>query len=251
MTRVGLISDIHGNAFALDAVLAELERDGVDEIVCLGDVAVGPQPRETLARVRALGCPVIMGNWDAWFLDPPLPPADDEIALKLHDSARFWSQLVEGDDLDYMRTFLPAYELDLGAGEPAICFHGSPTSYDDFIYAATPDEDLLRMLGDERRATMIGGHSHVQLLRRLQHDLFVNPGSVGLPFADWWPNRVRIARDAEYGVIEHGGDGIRVELRSTPYDVAAHQRLLLDSGVPHAQWWVDSWLAPDERLSGS
>ena len=52
--RVGLISDIHGNLLALDAVLAELEREQLDGLVCLGDVAVGPQPRETLARAGRL-----------------------------------------------------------------------------------------------------------------------------------------------------------------------------------------------------
>ena len=62
--RVGLISDIHGNRLALDAVVSELEREGVDRIVCLGDVAVGPQPAEALEGIRELGCPVVMGNWD-------------------------------------------------------------------------------------------------------------------------------------------------------------------------------------------
>ena len=243
MTRIGLVSDIHGNVFALDAVLAELEREELDGIVCLGDVASGPQPREALDRVRALGCPVIMGNWDAWFLDPPPPPPEgDEIALKLHESALFWSELVTAADLDYIRTFLPTYELDLGADEPAICFHGSPTSYDDFIFAATPEAEVTRMLADGRRPTMIGGHSHVQLVRRIEHDLFVNPGSVGLPFSDWWPHRVRIARDAEYGLIEYADGRLRVELRTTPYDLEGLQRFLLESGLQHGQWWVDSWV---------
>ena len=55
--RLGLISDIHGNRLALDAVLEELEREGVDEFICLGDVAVGPQPAEALERVRELEVP--------------------------------------------------------------------------------------------------------------------------------------------------------------------------------------------------
>src|SRR5262249_30373005 len=184
--RVALISDIHGNLFALDAALAELEREGIDRIVCLGDVAVGPQPVETLARIRELGCPVVMGNWDAFFLDKPPPPSgSDEVAMKLWGLGCFWADQLSSDDLDYMRTFVRTYDLELGDGTPAICFHGSPTSFDDFIYATTPDDELIAKLADKRRALMIGGHSHVQLARRLQHDLFVSPGSVGLAFADW------------------------------------------------------------------
>ena len=67
--HLALIADIHGNLPALDAVLAELDREGVDRIVCLGDISIGPQPVEALERIRALGCPVILGNWDAWLVD--------------------------------------------------------------------------------------------------------------------------------------------------------------------------------------
>ena len=143
-----------------------------------------------------------MGNWDAWFLDRPAPPSDD-VGLKLHEITAFWADQVDDDDLAYMRTFVPQLELPLENGETALCFHASPTSYDHFIFATTPDDELRRMFGDARAAVMIGGHAHLQLLRRFEQILFVNPGSVGLPFSDWWPNRVRIAPRAEYGLLVH------------------------------------------------
>ena len=77
--RLGLISDIHGNRPALDAVVAELEKEDLDQIVCLGDVAVGPQPGEALAGIRALDSLNVMGNWDACFLEG-MPEAKDEVA---------------------------------------------------------------------------------------------------------------------------------------------------------------------------
>jgi predicted phosphodiesterase len=240
MSRIGLISDIHGNLLALDAVLAELDREQLDGLICLGDVAVGPQAHETLARVRGLDCPVIIGNWDAWFLNPPAPP-QDEVGLKLHEITAFWAEELDDDDLAYMRSFVPQLKLPLEDGETALCFHGSPSSYDDFIFATTPDEVVRGMFGDVRAPLMIGGHAHVQLLRRFEHILFVNPGSVGLPFAEWWPDRVRIAPRAEYGLLVHEEGSLRVELRRTTYDVEALLRLSLASGMPHARWWVDSW----------
>ena len=240
MTRIGLISDIHGNLLALDAVLAELDRENLDGLICLGDIAVGPQPRETLARIRELDCPVLMGNWDAWFLDRPAPPSDD-VGLKLHEITAFWADQVDDDDLAYMRTFVPQLELPLENGETALCFHASPTSYDHFIFATTPDDELRRMFGDARAAVMIGGHAHLQLLRRFEQILFVNPGSVGLPFSDWWPNRVRIAPRAEYGLLTHEEGRLHIEFRRTTYDVDALLQLSLASGMPHARWWVDAW----------
>jgi predicted phosphodiesterase len=243
MKKIGLISDIHGNLLALDAVLAELEREELDGLICLGDVAVGPQPQETLARVRELDCPVVMGNWDAWFLDPP-PPPPDEVGLKLHEITAFWGESLDDGDLAFMRTFVPQLELPLDDGEAALCFHGSPSSYDDFIFATTPDDELRRMFGEVRAPLMIGGHAHLQLLRRFEQILFVNPGSVGLPFADWWPDRVRIAPRAEYGLLINEEGRMHIDLRRTTYDVEALLELSLASGMPHARWWVDSWEAP-------
>jgi putative phosphoesterase len=242
MPRIGLLSDIHGNLVALDAVLGELERDGIDGLICLGDVAAGPQPRETLARVRELGCPVVLGNWDAWFVErPPPPSSEDEIATILYEINSFWADQLTDDDRGVLRDWVPQYELPLDFDAEARCFHGSPRSYDDFIFATTPDEELAAMLGSLRGPLLIGGHTHLQLVRRFEHSLFVNPGSVGLPFSDWWPDRVLIAPRAEYGVLVHDERQLRVDLRRTTYDVDAFLRLTLETGMPHAQWWVDCW----------
>lgn len=71
--RIAIIADTHGNLISLDAVLAEIEREQIEHIVCLGDVAgLGPHPREVLHRLRALDCPVVMGNADEFLLDPGL-----------------------------------------------------------------------------------------------------------------------------------------------------------------------------------
>lgn len=74
--RVAIIADLHGNRIALDVVLADIERESVDGIVCLGDVAAtGPQPQETVERLRELDCPVVMGNADTELLRPRCGPS--------------------------------------------------------------------------------------------------------------------------------------------------------------------------------
>ena len=240
--RVGLISDIHGNRLALDAVLAEIERAGVDQIVCLGDVAVGPQPTEALAGVRELGCPVVMGNWDACFLEG-MPDATDEVSLKLVETAEWWAQFLSDEDREFMRSFQPMLELDLG-GQDALLFHGSPRSYDDWIFSTTPDQELRGMLGDHSEPVLVGGHTHLQLVRRFEKSILVNPGSVGLPFVEWWPRPVRIAPWAEYGIISSLDGRLEVELRRTTFDVEAFLRQSRASGMPHADWWAECWELP-------
>ena len=100
--------DIHANLPALEAVLAELDREDLDGLLCLGDVAPGPQPHETLARIRGLGCPVVMGNWDAWFLDLAGIAAGRRSGMRLHEITLFWAQDLDADDLAYTRTFVAA-----------------------------------------------------------------------------------------------------------------------------------------------
>jgi putative phosphoesterase len=237
--RVGLISDIHGNRLALDAVVADLERENLDQIVCLGDVAVGPQPAEALARVRELGCPVVMGNWDAAFLGD-MPEPKDKISERLVEIGEWWASYLSVADREFMASFVPTIELELGS-TPVLCFHGSPKSYEDWIFATTPDEELRPMLDRVHQPVLIGGHTHVQMIRRYNEQLIANPGSVGLPFREWWPRPVRISPWAEYGILS-GEDGrLSIDLRRTPFDVEAFLQMSLSSGMPHAEWWVKSW----------
>ena len=182
--RIGLISDIHGNRVALDAVLEDIERSGgVDQLICLGDVAVGPQPNESLARVRELECPVIMGNWDACFLEG-MPEVHDEIGLRLVETAEWWASFLSDGDKDFIRSFAKTLEVPLDDGASMFCFHGSPISYDDWIFAATPEEDLARMFDGIEAPVLVGGHTHLQMIRRYEDAMIVNPGSVGLSFKE-------------------------------------------------------------------
>jgi putative phosphoesterase len=240
--RVGFFSDIHGNLLALDAVLADLERRGVDRVICLGDICFGPQASECLERVRGLGCPVILGNWDDWSTGS-FPPADDPVGVMLYEIGAWWAGHLTAENKAFVSTFQPTFELPLDDGTRILCFHGSPQSFNDWIFATTSDDDLERMFTGARAPVLVGGHTHLQLVRRWGSSLIVNPGSVGQPFSQWWPQPIRVAHWAEYGVIDTDGEHVSVELRRVPFDVEALLRLFAASGMPHAQWWIDSWNA--------
>jgi putative phosphoesterase len=237
--RLGIVSDIHGNLLALEAVLAELDREAPDRLICLGDVVAGPRANEALARVRELGCPVIMGNWDAWSVDG-MPEPGNAIEERLYDLGAFWAERLGDDDREFIRSFVPRVELDLD-GTRLLCFHGSPTSYDHWIVATTPDREVEEMLGGHDAPVLVGGHTHLQMVRRYSESLFVNPGSVGLPFELWSPDSVRIGPRAEYALLTAEDGRLAVDLRRTTYDVEAHLRTGLQSGMPHADWWAAAW----------
>lgn len=242
--RIAVISDIHGNKPALDAVLAEIEREQVDRLVCLGDVAVGPQPGAALDLIAETGCPVIMGNWDAAFLDG-LPALQGQLGQMLVQQAEWAAGQLSDAQREVMRGYVPSLELSLGDGLDALFFHGSPRSFDDVILASTPAEELDALLEGTDAPVLVGGHTHYQLVRGHREHVFVNPGSVGLPFRSLPAGeRVRISPWAEYGLLTHEEGRLALELRRVDYDTESFLRGTLETGMPYAQWWADCWVTP-------
>lgn len=135
--KLAVIFDIHGNATALDAVLGDLERHPADAMVCLGDcVQGGAEPAESAARLRALGCPIVMGNADACLLsgiDTALtraPPARRAIL----DAVREWSLAqLSAADRAFIAAFAPTARVDFGSGATLLGFHGTPASFDEIL----------------------------------------------------------------------------------------------------------------------
>lgn len=243
--RVALISDIHGNTVALETVMAAIERDAPDQIVCLGDVAVmGPDPVGAIELLRSNGCPVIMGNADTeLFTDP------EHVAARIENPVVrdliLWTQAqLDEEQRSFVSSFLPTLELDLGSGVRLLCFHGSPRSNTEVIAAET-GLDTLREAVDGSTATLLaGGHTHHQLLRRFDAQWLINPGSVGLTH-----RRTRIDRPngsppwAEYGVVTVDHGAIDVSLRAMPLDLARVRAQALET-MPHREEWIAAWERP-------
>jgi putative phosphoesterase len=233
--RVAVISDMHGNAVAFDAVLEDVRGRDIDQIVCLGDALQGgPQPAEVASRLREVGCPVVIGNADQLVLAGEVDDGED--LTNLQRAVREWSAAQLGDDgLALIETFQPTVTVDLAGGRQLLCFHGSPASFGDIILPETSEDDVQRLLGSNLPALMTGGHTHLQQVRRVGDSVFFNPGSVGLAFdrqqaddpprADPW---------AEYAILTSDDTGaFAIEFRRLPYDVAAFVSVIRSSGMPY------------------
>jgi predicted phosphodiesterase len=239
--RVAVVSDIHGNCVALDAVLADIDRMGITEGVCLGDaIQGGPQPTETAARLRELGWPVVMGNSDAWLLSGT-ETGNEKI------SPQRWARLIEGRnwalgrlsgaDRAYIAGFPATVTVPLGTGRSLLCFHGSPASFDDFVLPRAPDEEFLGFLAPYAEQILTGGHTHVQFVRRigLGETFFFNPGSVGVAYAHGHTEAtLRLDPWAEYAILTAEGGLVSLEFRKVPFDVPALVQVYRTSGHPGA-----------------
>jgi putative phosphoesterase len=194
--RVAALYDIHGNVPALEAVLADVERAGVDAIVWGGDVALGPMPVETLARMREIGGRCVRGNCDRQMVEEFDGDGNDQ-----------WVSAIDRADRDYLATFEPTVTFEVDGLGPVLFCHGSPRSDEERITRATPPERLAPMLEGVAERVVVCGHTHQQFDLRAGDHRVLNAGSVGMPYegvaAAFW--------------LLLGPD---VEPRRTDYDVA-------------------------------
>ncbi|WP_019587054.1 metallophosphoesterase family protein [Deinococcus apachensis] len=239
--RIAVFGDIHGNLPALRAALVDMRAQGAEAFVCLGDVAMdGVWPRECVAEVAALGCPVVRGNADWEMLEAPGPftPRGLPDERELWEIGNWSRTQLTNVDRDVLRTYAPTVSLpDL------LCFHGSPARDDEELGARTPEdrlEDLRAAHGQQ--GAWVGGHTHKPLLRTLDGWTLLNPGSVGLPFERRNGKYVNLAR-AEYLLLDQTSGGWQVIFRAVPYSVGEVQRGILASGMPHAAWVAGDWVA--------
>jgi predicted phosphodiesterase len=244
--RILLISDIHGNLVALEAVLHEIAREPIDQIICLGDVgSLGPQPQAVLDRLRDLRCAVVLGNTDAWLLNPPVATETDPDRLRTMYTINTWcAEQLSPADRAYLQTFSFLLERPLDAGRTLLAYHGSPCSFDDVLAAVTPEAAITRMLAGWSAAVMVGGHTHIQMIRRYEAVHLVNVGSIGLPGVNAGSPELPMNRHvtwAEYGVLSIEQGRLSIDLRRTPLDMVAVRKAAIQSGMPHLDWWLGKW----------
>jgi len=244
--RVGLISDIHGNTVALDAVLGDMKQRGVDMIVCLGDLAAnGPDPAGAVDRIADLACPVAMGNTDAdlvtvpdWW-NNPTPVGAPESVQRVIEIGLWCAAQITNDHRRFLAALPTTIDIDLSDAGHMLGFHGSPKSVTDIITADTRSDELDQMLDGVDQSVLAGGHTHVSMVRRHHTQTIINPGSVGLPFAAYgYVGDVAVLDHAAYALVDTDGAEMSIELLQVPVDRDELSRQVEASEMPHGAWWV-------------
>jgi diadenosine tetraphosphatase ApaH/serine/threonine PP2A family protein phosphatase len=152
--KVAALYDVHGMPHALEAVLAEVEREPFDAVVFGGDLFLGPLPRETLELVRSVDAQFVRGNCER------IP--DEWLRAKLGEEATTWSS-----------GWPTTHELD-----GVLYCHATPESDEPILTDASPEERFAEALAGVDARLVVAGHTHMQFRR----GRFVNAGSVGMPY---------------------------------------------------------------------
>jgi len=198
---IAVISDIHGNVTALEAVLAEIDRLGPCAVVVAGDIALGgPRPRECVALIRRRGYPTIRGNTDEWLTARPA-----EVTGAIGWCA---SRLSEED-----RRFLTGLPFLWRREDPAgdlVVVHATPWDVGAVLRPDAPEAEVRRAFDEARAAALVYGHIHTAHIRELDGKLLVNGGSVGIPFDGDWR--------AAFATLTSDGGRWRAALHRVSYD---------------------------------
>lgn len=233
--RVAFISDLHANLVALDATLADIEQADVDEIVCLGDIVdLGPQPQAVVDRLRERAVRCVRGNHD---------PLDEHPGHPVLAEVEAWTRTqLDAATLTELEGLPDRVVLELDSVR-VLCVHGSPHDVSDQVLDTTSADQLLRWTAGHEFDVMVCGHTHVQLLRRIDARVFVNVGSVGMPFARAFCGETpQVLPWAEYAIVGVNERGLAVELRRVDYDVQRFAKTLREAEFPVADKWLDNWL---------
>ncbi len=225
--RIAVVSDVHGNLPALEAVLAEIEREGVDVIVSGGDVAMGPMPAECVDALRAFGESVLWVHGNA-----------DRFAVpdRYAELARWVAERLGPERLELLARTPLTVTVEVDGLGPVLCFHGTPRSDEEILTRLSPEQRVAEALAGVEERVVVHGHTHVQYDRHVAEWRVVNAGSVGIPYEG--------RRGAFWALL-----GPDVELRRTEYDVEGAVEAIRATGYPsfdELAGWLLNPPDPDE-----
>jgi putative phosphoesterase len=229
MKYLTIFSDIHANLPALEAVIADMDRRGLENRYCLGDlVGYGTYPNEVVVAIRNSKISTIIGNYDQGIgnsSDDCGCAYRDEVAKALGQRPIAWTnEHTTGENKTYLRQLPRQLPLPLGEFH-VLLVHGSPRRVNEYLYEDRPASSLERLLDLAEADVLVCGHTHLPYHRILPSGRHVvNVGSVGKP-KDGDPRACYVALDAD-------GSDFQVQFIRIPYDIEAAVNAIEASEMP-------------------
>jgi putative phosphoesterase len=228
VSKVAIVTDVHGNVPALEAALTRISELGAADIYCGGDlVGYGPRPNEVCRTIEERGIPTIYGNYDyaiARNLDDcgcfyPTP-RDEEIGQA---SVAWTLEHTDERSKRFMHDLPFDLRFELG-GRPVRLVHGSPRKVNEYLLEDRDPRTFERIAQNADCDILLFGHTHKPWMKEYGGVLFVNCGSVGKP-KDGDPR-------AGFALLEAGDGDVRVSIERVPYDVDQVEDEVRSVGLP-------------------
>jgi hypothetical protein len=239
--RVALLSDIHGNLIALEAVLADLARRGpFDHVVVAGDLVwAGPWPAEVVDRVQSLKCAVVQGNTDAFFSRKPdeTPPGKGEKRFAEH--LEWMLGQLGPRRAEYLASLPFAHRIRPPGAEELLVVHANPIDLDRPILTNSDMAELDELLcpdgAEPDWAALAFGHVHIPFMRIWRERLLIDVASAGLPM----DGDLRAA----YAILTWDGSAWRGEHHRVFYNLPVVARQMTTGGMPRGRHFAERLMA--------
>ncbi|MBQ9688387.1 metallophosphoesterase family protein [bacterium] len=202
--KIAVISDIHGNLQALDVVLEDINAENCEKILCLGDlVMAGPQPKETLNKIRSLdNIEIIQGNTDEMVAHADIAtPMVKKVFPIMGNALENDAKLLNDEELNFLDSLPKQKEVEL-EGIKLLMVHGSPRKNDENIFPNLNIEEVEQMIEGVSANVILCGHTHIPCGYQTNNNkTVVNVGSVGRPFTEE-PQSCYVVAEINNGEIE-------------------------------------------------
>jgi putative phosphoesterase len=218
--RIAVISDIHSNLEAFQAVIANLPQH--DALIFLGDlVGYGPQPNEVVEQLRQLEPQVaLMGNHDYAVV------SGDTSGFSTHArvAVEWTRRQIKNEALDYLSTLYPSANITLNRTRVSL-FHGSPEDpLNEYVFPGIPNSLAKELIQRAMSSVVLLGHTHMPMLYSFEKSMLANPGSVGQP-RDGDPR-------ASFAVLSLSGTELSFEIRRVKYEIETVAKRIFEEGLP-------------------
>lgn len=240
---IAILADIHGILPALEAVLADMQANSLDEIIVAGDFLGGPQPGEVLHRLQSMGCRFILGNGEVNMLKMHHGTAPRAWwTHRQFDLARWIYRRLDDAVLTFLDGLDEQIVLALQVTQPVRVVHGSPWDVNKLVFPETHPQDLTRALAMIPEGVLVFAHNHLPGIFRRECKLAVNPGSVS--------NNLNGDPRASYATLTWDGVAWQPELHYVTYDLqsaidAFYLTGFLEENRPLAQAFLESILTAE------
>jgi len=234
MIKVGVLSDIHGNMEALNAVLEDIDFLGIKNLLILGDLALmGAEPNECISFVKNLSnkynVEIIQGNTDLFICNNELPNVPDFAK----NSINYAKSVISDDNISFLRLLPPQKSLKIG-NTSILMVHGSPRRNDENILPAKDIKEIKPMISGIQESLILCGHTHLPAGYQIEKQTIVNVGSVGRPFTE--DNK---ACYALLEIDENKQDSYSIEHRFIDFDVKSSAQKLSEQPFDGAKYLAE------------
>jgi len=240
--KVAVLSDIHGNLFALNSVLEDIKKNDVDEIFCLGDLAMaGPEPNETIDFVKKQNWTIIQGNTDKMIAD-----YSEAVYNAVKEGAPIMANALENDvksisteNKEFLKQLPEKLALER-EGVNILLVHGSPRRNNENIFPDLTKEQINEIVAGAEENIIFCGHTHIPCGYQTDNGItIVNDGSVGRPFTD--------NPEACYVLADFNNGAFTIEHRFVDYDKVKAAEILTKRHFEGAEKLANMLIKPTSR----